>query len=563
MHSTKGALLSRRVLALRKRFDAASLASFGSDSSSHSYSHESRKANVLPALGSAALLAGAGLYLWKNRRVAYADASRPVPKDVESFAPPERKDLPTFSKDEIGKHGKDSKRIWVTFKNGVYDITEFVEAHPGGDKILMAAGGSVEPFWALYAQHKTEEVIEILEGLRIGNVDPKDMAKDKGKFKDVNDPFNNDPARHPALLVNSQKPFNAEAPPSLLLDNFRTPNELFFVRNHLPVPEIQISNHKLNVEGLGIKKPINLSVDVLKKKFKSTYVTSVVQCAGNRRADMNDYKKVQGLMWTGTAISNAKWTGVKLRDILISAGVDPNSKDIKHVHFEGADIDPTGKPYGASIPFTKAMSDEVIVAYDMNDEPIPRDHGFPLRLVCPGNVGARQVKWLTCIRTSTEESPSHWQQKDYRAFSPAVGFGDQLNFQSVPAIQEYPVQSAFCSPAPNFKVDRSDETINVAGYAWSGGGRGIIRVEVSPDGGKTWHSAELEHDPEQDMDHMWAWTLWKASIKIPENLKTLDLVCKATDRAYNTQPETASGIWNVRGLLHNAWHRVPVEVKET
>jgi len=99
---------------------------------------------------------------------------------------------------------------------------------------------------------------------------------------------------------------------------------------------------------------------------------------------MNLFKKVQGLMWTGTAISNAKWTGCRLRDVLLLAGVDPNDKRIRHVHFEGADGDSTGAHYGASIPFEKAMSPEVLIAYEMNDQALPRDHGYPLRLVVPG-----------------------------------------------------------------------------------------------------------------------------------------------------------------------------------
>ncbi|PIO62644.1 mo-co oxidoreductase dimerization domain protein [Teladorsagia circumcincta] len=145
-------------------------------------------------------------------------------------------------------------------------------------------------------------------------------------------------------------------------------------------------------------------------------------------------------------------------------------------------------------------------------------------------------------------------------FPPNVGLNDPLNWESLPALQDYPVQSAFCIPAQGTKVKRDAETVDVAGYAWSGGGRGIVRVEVSADGGRTWQSAELEQDPKQDLDHMWAWTLFRASIKIPDGVNKMELVVKATDRAHNTQPETAAGIWNVRGLLHNAWHRVEVEI---
>ncbi|KAI6191387.1 Sulfite oxidase, mitochondrial [Aphelenchoides bicaudatus] len=480
--------------------------------------------------------------------------------------PPIRSDLPIYNLEEIKKHGRQAERKWVMFKGGVYDVTDFVESHPGGDKILLAAGNSVEPFWSIYAQHKTTQVMEILEKLRIGNVDPKDLElMSKQKTVDENDPFSNDPVRHPALLVNSQKPFNAETPPSLLLDNFRTPNELFFIRNHMPTPKTDAKNHVVVVDGEGIRRPIKLTVEQLKLQYEPVSVVSVVQCAGNRRNDMNDYKKVNGLMWTGTAISNAKWSGCRLRDILITAGVNPNDQNIKHVQFEGADSDISGTCYGASIPFEKAMSPEVLVAYKMNDEDIPADHGYPLRLVVPGNVGARQVKWLTSIRTSKHESDSHWQKKDYRAFSPSVEDASAIDYNSVPAIQEYPVQSAICLPVPGTKVSKEDGTINLAGYAWSGGGRGIIRVEVSIDGGKSWFSAKLEQDPDQDLDHMWSWSFWKIEVPIPKDVKPgqkLELLCKATDRAYNTQPETASGLWNLRGLLHNAWHRVNINIVE-
>ncbi|PIC20700.1 hypothetical protein B9Z55_025806 [Caenorhabditis nigoni] len=471
-------------------------------------------------------------------------------KDVKKL-----ENLPMYAQEEVKKHGKDADRIWVTYKDGVYDVTDFISMHPGGDKILLAAGAAVDPFWALYSQHKTAEVLEILEGYRIGRLDVKDVPKAEP------DAFSNDPERHPALLVRNAKPFNAESPPSLLTDHFYTPNELFFVRNHLPVPDIKTEDHRLTIETLN-GKTIDLSVDELKKKYKSYTIGSVIQCAGNRRADMNQYKKVQGLMWEGTAISNAEWTGVRLRDILADAGIDVFDEKIKHVHFEGCDVDPTGTPYGASIPMEKARGNEVIVAYHMNGVDIPRDHGAPLRVIVPGNVGARQVKWLRKIIVSEKESDSHWQQKDYRAFSPAVNIGDELKWDTVPSIQEYPVQCAICTPAPNTKVDRDDGTVDISGYAWSGGGRGIIRIEISVDGGETWSSCEMEQEEKQDKEHMYAWTLFRTEVKIPPGVKEFNIIAKAVDRSYNTQPETASGIWNVRGLIHNAWHRVPIIVKD-
>ncbi|CAJ0602139.1 unnamed protein product [Cylicocyclus nassatus] len=488
-------------------------------------------------------------------RIAHADA----PAKEEKLSPPPRKDLPTFKKEEVKKHGKKADRIWVTYKTGVYDVTNFITSHPGGDKLLLAAGGSVEPYWTLYQQHKNETVMEILEELRIGNLDPSEV--EEIKESDASDPYASDPERHPALIVDQQRPFNAETPPSLLMDHFRTPNELFFVRNHMPVPKvIDIKKHRLKVEGLGVKRPLNLSVEELKTKYEPVSITAVVQCSGNRRANMNDYKKVQGLLWAETAISNAEWTGVRLRDLLIQAGVNPNDSRIKHVHLEGADTDGEGQCFGASITFEKAMSPETIVVYSMNGEDLPRDHGYPLRIIAPGIVGARQVKWLKAIRLSDVESPSHWQQKDYRVFPTSVGLHDKLDWTTVHSIQEYPVQSAICIPAPESKVERVKGEVDVEGYAWSGGGRGIIRVEVSGDGGKTWQTAELEQDEKQDLNHMWAWTFFRTSIKIPEGAKKMDLVVKATDRAYNTQPETSVGIWNVRGLINNAWHRVSVEV---
>jgi len=279
---------------------------------------------------------------------------------------------------------------------------------------------------------------------------------------------------------------------------------------------------------------------------------------------MNPIKQVKGLTWTGTAISNAEWTGVRLRDVLLASGIESSKENLQHVQFEGLDLDVTGQKYGASIEIEKAMDPigDVILAYEMNGEPLPADHGFPLRVVVPGIVGVRNVKWLSKVYVSDQESFSHWQQNDYKSFSPSTDW-DTVDFKAAPAIQEAPVQSAICSPLPGQKLPKGSTHVEVKGYAWSGGGRGIIRVDVSSDGGKTWTNAELNRHQDQKQTRMWAWTLWSCRIPLPpsDGSKRAQLICKATDISYNSQPDSVSGIWNLRGVLNNAWHRVNVSLE--
>lgn len=419
----------------------------------------------------------------------------------------------------------------------------------------------MEPYWDMYPAHKKAEVVEILEEYRIGNLAPEERKK----TLDVNDPFKNEPKRHPVLTLNSEKPFNAEPPLVLLADSYVTPSELFFVRNHLPVPNLNEKDYRLQISGENLK-PITISLEDLKTKYKKRTVTTTIQCAGNRRSEMNDIKKVKGLNWGQGAISTAKWSGVLLKDVFEAAGIDEDAMEkagVQHIVFEGYDKDMlTGTTYGSSIPIDKAMASrgDVILAYEMNDQPIPRDHGYPVRAVVPGVVGARNVKWLSKVVASKTESTSHWQQNDYKGFCPSVDW-DTVNFSTSPAIQDLPVTSAICQPCPDSKVSRDEEEVTVKGYAWSGGGRGIVRVDISLDGGKTWSTANLK-GPEQQPNRAWAWSLWQATVPIPEGVNKLDIVCKAIDSSYNVQPDTVAPIWNLRGVLSNAWHRVNVTVEE-
>lgn len=177
----------------------------------------------------------------------------------------------------------------------------------------------------------------------------------------------------------------------------------------------------------------------------------------------------------------------------------------------------------------------------------------------PGAIGARSVKWLHKVTTSDKESDSFWQAKDYKMFAPYVGF-DELNYDKEPAMHDNPVQSAITSPESGETVKVVDGKITLQGYAYSGGGRTVVRVDVSVDGGKTFFPAELNKVP-QAYNRAWAWTLWSVSVAVPEgHTGPLDLVCRAVDQSYNVQPEFPESVWNVRGFLNNAWHRVTVTV---
>lgn len=531
-----------------------------SDSNSqYKWSHSRRWTHAI-----AGLLAGTGAVLAYGLHQQKAEKADTITgQTVEKLST-----LTIFSQEEVAKHRSLEDGVWVTFQGAVYDITDFVAMHPGGDKILLAAGGALEPFWALYAVHNQEHVLEILSEYKVGEL----RAEDQKKQQSVNasDPFASDPERHPVLHINSLKPFNAEPPPEILSESYITPSVFFFKRNHLPVPHIDPSTYQLKVEVEGLPgEGLSLSLDDLKTRFPKYTVTATLQCAGNRRSDMNKVKQVKGLNWGIAAIGNATWSGARLRDVLQATGYRPEvAQSARHVQFEGLDKDASGTTYGASIPINKAVSEEgdVLLAYEMNGEVLPADHGYPVRVVVPGTVGARNVKWLGKIVVSTEESSSHWQQNDYKGFSPGTDW-DTVDYKSAPAIQELPIQSAITTPADGAVVDRSTEELTVKGYAWSGGGREVVRVDVSLDGGKTWKVAQLRSGDKEPVSlpplgRAWAWKLWELTVPIPPDTRELEIVCKAIDNSYNMQPDTIAPIWNLRGVLSNAWHRVKVSIEE-
>ncbi|CAK1540380.1 unnamed protein product [Leptosia nina] len=461
-----------------------------------------------------------------------------------------RTDLPTYRADEVSKHSTKSS-FWVTYKHGVYDVTSFLPSHPGGEQILNAGGYSIEPFWNVYGMHKTQEVYRLLESYRIGNLHDEDVLDHSDDELWAKEPFRDD-----RLLVKTAKPFNAEIPPKEQVQHFDTPNELFYVRQHMPVPELDAKCHKMKIYLKGAKnKEFEFTLKEL-EKFKTVSIRAALMCAGNRRSEMNKVKPVKGLSWAGGAISNAVWTGVRLRDVLLHCGVDPEDTDGKHVIFTGADMDATGVNFSTSIPLHFAVDPraDIILATKMNGEPLPLDHGYPLRVIVPGAPAVRSVKWLESITISKDESPSHWHQKDYRSFNPTKTW-ETADFSTAPPVYSLPVTSALCDPLEGDTVAVKEGIVTLKGYAYSGGGAKVLRVDVSTDQGKTWSEAELQSDPAPPRQH-YSWTLWSLKVPVQRSVNQMEVWVKATDSNFNTQPERFEDIWNIRGILSNAYHRV-------
>ncbi|RDW77907.1 hypothetical protein BP5796_05759 [Coleophoma crateriformis] len=453
---------------------------------------------------------------------------------------------------EVRQHNAASREPWVTKGTSVYDITDWVDAHPGGDVILRAAGGSIDAYWNIFTIHKKQDVYDILEQYKIGEIDETDLIDGHVPQDAIEDPFVTDPARDPSLRVLTAKPCNAETPPEALSD-FLTPNPTFYVRNHMWVPVVEEpeSEYRLSIE-LPDGEEKSYTIKELKERFPMHKITVTLQCSGNRRKDMTVHaKQTNGLQWTAGAISSAEWEGVKLRDVLADAGIGALGQklpeDARHVQFMGLEA------YGASIPISKAIDPlgDVLLAFKMNGEELPRDHGYPLRVVVPGNVAARSVKWLRKIVVSDEESLSQWQRRDYKCFGPNVSNPDWTKAKS---IQEMPITSAITSVLSPSSTEESRNQLTVEGYAYSGGGREIVRVDISTDGGKSWDQAELLSDSTKG-SKAWCWKRWRYTGPCRSCDETT-LVVKATDEAYNTQPESYEAIYNPRGNLATAWHRV-------
>ena len=358
----------------------------------------------------------------------------------------------------------------------------------------------------------------------------------------------NPPSKHPEMITRTQQPLNAESPPQLLRRSFTTPTELFFVRNHGSIPEIDAGRYRLSVTGM-VQQQLHLSLRAIRENFSKNIVTVTLQCAGNRRQDLMEVAPVPGeVPWSAGAIGNAQWGGAPLREVLLAAGVGPEASHAAFTGLDEIEMKYQRFGFGGSVPIAKAMGPEVVLAYEMNGEPLAPEHGAPLRVVAPGYIGARSVKWLASIELQEEPSSNYYQTHAYKIFPSQVN-EETADWRKGLMLGELSVNSVICQPTDEETVPAGP--VSVRGYAITGGERSVERVDVSVDGGKTWTRADL-----QEGNEPWAWRFWEASIDLGPG--QYEIVARAWDAAANTQPELAEQVWNFKGYMDNSWHRVKV-----
>jgi nitrate reductase (NAD(P)H) len=375
------------------------------------------------------------------------------------------------------------------------------------------------------------------------------------------------------IRLTGKHPLNAEARLSTLFDaGLITPNELHYVRNHGAVPRILWEFHELNVEN----GKLVLSMDDLKNNFETINIAVALACDGNRRNELNMIKKSKGFSWGSGAVSCAYWKGPLVRDVLLKAGIQGNMPEGKRywVNFEGADEPSEGK-YATCIPFDYVMdpTNDVILAYEMNDLPLPPDHGYPVRLMIPGYVGGRCVKWLKRIWISDKENDSHYHIWDNRVLPAFVTekdgeFAEALFRHPDTACNEQNLNSVIVKPAQGEQIPlssaRKGRTYRIEGYAYDGGGHEVQRVEVSLDDGETWLYC-IRRFPDAPIRHgnkFWTWLHWHVDVEITHLLQAKSITVRCFNVFKNTQPKEPN--WNVMGMMNNCWYIVkPSIVQDT
>jgi len=347
------------------------------------------------------------------------------------------------------------------------------------------------------------------------------------------------------LTLLNDRPVNAETP-AHLLDDAITPTNRHFIRNNGLLPDtMDADSWTLTIDGF-VDNPLELTIADLREQFEVITRVLHIECGGNGRSAFDP--PARGNQWTVGAVACSEWTGVRLKDVLDAAGVQPAAIYTGHY---GADIhlsgDPDKDPLSRGLPIEKAMADDVMIAFEMNGEALHPMNGAPLRLVAAGWPGSCSQKWLTRIwvRDVVHDGEKMGGQS-YRVPAYPVAPGTDVPNEDMVIMEAMPVKSLVTFPANGAETGLATE---VRGHAWVGD-RLIEKLEVSIDFGATWQVADLDAPVNAG-----AWQNWRSNVSFPE-AGYYEIWARATDDSGRMQPFAVD--WNPRGYLNNTMHRVGV-----
>lgn len=345
------------------------------------------------------------------------------------------------------------------------------------------------------------------------------------------------------LIARSVRPPDFESPVALL-DSFITPVEHFYLRSHLPVPtRLDAATWALKVGG-EVNTAVSLSIDEI-KKLPAVTITMTLECAGNGRAFFEPH--MAGIQWEKGAVGTARFTGARLADVLNRAGVKSTGRNVE-MHSADRPLG-TMPAFVRQVPMAKAMDPDTILAYDMNGQPIPAGHGFPLRAMIPGWEGAYSVKWLTALNVLDKDSDSFWVATAYRYPTKRVAPGSAVGAADMAPLTGLAVKSLITQPAHGATLPAGN--VAVAGFAWAGEDD-ISKVDISIDNGASWQPARLVGEQAR-----YAWRRFEYAFAATKPESYL-ILSRATDTKGNVQPAIAH--WNPSGYLWNQYDSVRIEI---
>lgn len=355
------------------------------------------------------------------------------------------------------------------------------------------------------------------------------------------------------LVILGDKPLVAETPEHLLDDDI-TPNNKIFIRNNGEPPAAMtgdVNGWEFTVDG-EVNTPLKLTLGEMKKKFKPVTYSLQMECGGNGRSAFEP--KASGNQWGNGAISNARWTGFRLKDVLEAAGLKSSAVYTGHygsdLHLSG---DATKPAISRGMPIAKAMDEHTIIAYAVNGGPIPQINGAPLRLIVPGWPGSLSQKWLNRIWIRDKEHDGQGMAgTSYRVPVKPMIPGDKPDMANMRILESMPVRSIITNIANGTRLPAGTRLVNLRGHAWAGE-HSVSDVQVSADYGQTWRKAKVGKAANK-----YAWQTWTAELTLPTD-GYYELWVRATDSTGRGQSHAAAN-WNPQGYGGNVMHRVAVLV---